>query len=623
MKKLFSLLLTLIILLFSVMPVYADTTVNDNDKQALLRESCFQFENDTFNLNFLPSADYLTFINKEYINGADNYNVVCKFIPHTNKKIVNLGLIDYEPTENSDFDTIYLYAIKGENGDLYLKFSVCFTYYYLVRNHDNSVSYGEVKSAELPTHFANEFITVYDSYDRKNPYNDILFVNNENIYNTFIEYEHFAPFKTASLDGSDTYLIYDYSLFYNLTQIVPGYTGTIFDSSLEFIINSNATDCDSNIIDKYEYKIYYARNNVNEYVFLNNTYEPKVEKSQYTGNNTELAYKYKFTYQNTSTAIVYFPRLNKYLSYDDWYELQPKDNNFKWFWDTSDDNKSFNLYSDWTYNNGDYTGTRVAYSWDSTNGMGQNLDYHSFASVIEDKEYFLNNGWKSGRPKDVNYPYCIEIDYDGKPTLFLYSNSKFNRISSTYYSETCREFEVNILTSYGYIYNAVTDTYINYDMTVDIGKSQYQKNTFKIFSFLFGLDNDFTMHLWDNYKGTPDNYIGTRVFFNFKLSDFGFREEMNIYTKPDIGKFVDDNGNSHGGNLKDYTDADLNKFNTAGSNSTNNSYNDFEFSYDNVYDYVDDYFYFIERVFSIFPPFIWVILSLSLTLLIVLRVLGR
>lgn len=363
-------------------------------------------------------------------------------------------------------------------------------------------------------------------------------------------------------------------------------------------------------------------------VFLNNAYQPEYKKDKFKGTNSDDAYKYKFHYAKTSDCIVYYPTFQMYLSYDDWYKFQPEDRTFKWWWE--EDTKDFTLISDWKYSNGTYTGTRVATNWEKLNQLGESADFTAISSFITDKDKLLNNGWKDGRPSDTNYPYCIEVDYNGKAGLFIYSNSKPKVSNVDIISDTHKQFNIYMIGMYGYVYNAINNCYINYDFTIKDGQKNFiQQYLFKYFSYeLHCLDDDLNLTLFENYKGSDTDYKGTRVFFNWditqdlKLSSDDLQKIQNN-CKEDIGAFTDSNGNQHGGNLNNYSDEDKNKFNESGSNSDSTTDNNFDFSFDGIMNYCDSFFSFMQSAFSVFPASIWLLISLSIAMLVFLRVLGR
>lgn len=618
-KIIFAVFMSVLIICFSCVPALADTSVdsgaiNLSYFQKLIKDNKFSLD---CSLAELPVDDYL--VVAEYSTYyTDNY-LYFNFIPRSGKRYVYLNNInsynDFKNAVTADNDTIYL--CQNSNGHLTLFFT--FDFYTLRLSNVSSLIYYPVANA------MNKTNSLYLYYGSDIKYIDNTFVNEKSLFNKISDVTPVYPLLNIS--GKAT-LDYCSSLFAYCTQLVPGYQGAVYDSSLENILSQNGKTCDDSIIDKYKYQIYYSLNNDLRMVFLNNAYQPEYKKEKFEGVNSDEAYKYKFHYNKTSDCIVYYPTFKMYLSYDDWYKFQPEDNSFKWWWEK--DNKDFTLISDWKYSNGIYTGTRVATNWEKLNQLGESADFTAISSFITDKDKLLKNGWKDGRPTDTNYPYCIEVDYNGKPGLFIYSNSKPKVSKVDIISDTHKQFNIYMIGMYGYVYNAINNCYINYDFTIKDGQKNFvQQYLFKYFSYdLHCLDSDLNLTLYENYKGSDTDYKGTRVFFNWditqdlKLSTDDLKKIQNN-CKEDIGAFTDSNGNHHGGNLNNYSDEDKNKFNESGSNSDSTTDNNFDFSFDGIMNYCDSFFSFIQSAFSVFPASIWVLISLSIAMLVFLRVLGR
>lgn len=618
-KIIFAVFMSVLIICFSCVPALADTSVdsgaiNLSYFQKLIKDNKFSLD---CSLAELPVDDYL--VVAEYSTYyTDNY-LYFNFIPRSGKRYVYLNNInsynDFKNAVTADNDTIYL--CQNSNGPLTLFFT--FDFYTLRLSNVSSLKYYPVANA------MNKTNSLYLYYGSDIKYIDNTFVNEKSLFNKISDVTPVYPLLNIS--GKAT-LDYCSSLFAYCTQLVPGYQGAVYDSSLENILSQNGKTCDDSIIDKYKYQIYYSLNNDLRMVFLNNAYQPEYKKEKFEGVNSDEAYKYKFHYNKTSDCIVYYPTFKMYLSYDDWYKFQPEDNSFKWWWEK--DNKDFTLISDWKYSNGIYTGTRVATNWEKLNQLGESADFTAISSFITDKDKLLKNGWKDGRPTDTNYPYCIEVDYNGKPGLFIYSNSKPKVSKVDIISDTHKQFNIYMIGMYGYVYNAINNCYINYDFTIKDGQKNFvQQYLFKYFSYdLHCLDSDLNLTLYENYKGSDTDYKGTRVFFNWditqdlKLSTDDLKKIQNN-CKEDIGAFTDSNGNHHGGNLNNYSDEDKNKFNESGSNSDSTTDNNFDFSFDGIMNYCDSFFSFIQSAFSVFPASIWVLISLSIAMLVFLRVLGR
>lgn len=611
--------MSVLIICFSCVSAFADTSVDSGTIslayfQKLIKDNNFSLD---CSLAKLPVDDYL--VVAEYSTYyTDNY-LYFNFIPRSGKRYVYLNNInsygDFKNAVTADNDTIYL--CQNSNGYLTLFFT--FDFYTLRLSNISSFKYYPVADAMNKT---NSLFLYYGS-DIKHI--DNTFVNEKSLFNKISDVTTVYPLLNIS--GKAT-LDYCSSLFAYCTQLVPGYQGAVYDSSLENILSQNGKTCDDSIIDKYKYQIYYSLNNDLRMVFLNNAYQPQYKKDKFQGSNSDDAYKYKFHYNKTSDCIVYYPTFKMFLSYDDWYKFQPEDNTFKWWWEK--DTKDFTLISDWKYSNGTYAGTRVATNWEKLNQLGESADFTAISSFITDKDKLLNNGWKAGRPSDTNYPFCIEVDYNGKAGLFIYSNSKPKVSKVDIISDTHKQFNIYMLGMYGYVYNAINNCYINYDFTIKDGQKNFvQQYLFKYFSYnLHCLDSDLNLTLYENYKGSDTDYKGTRVFFNWditqdlKLSADDLQKLQNN-CKEDIGAFTDSNGNQHGGNLNNYSDEDKNKFNESGSNSDSTTDNNFDFSFDGIMNYCDSFFSFIQSAFSVFPASIWLLISLSIAMLVFLRVLGR
>lgn len=619
-KIIFAVFMSVLIICFSCVSAFADTsvdteTINLAYFQKLIKDNNFSLD---CSLAELPVDDYL--VVAEYNTYYTDDYLYFNFIPRSGKKyayvedIVNTAN-DLKKVVTVDNDTIYL--CKNSQGRLYLYFS--FDYYTLRLSNTSVLKHYSVSDAM----YGMFGLYMYFGSDIK--YTDNYFVNEKSLFDKISEVTTVYPL--LNITGKAT-LDYCSSLFAYCTQLVPGYKGAVYDSSLENILSQNGKICDDSIIDKYKYQIYYSLNNDLRMVFLNNAYQPQYKKDKFQGTNSDDAYKYKFHYNKTSDCIVYYPTFKMYLPYDDWYKFQPEDNSFHWWWEK--DTKDFTLISDWKYSNGTYTGTRVATNWEKLNQLGESADFTAISSFITDKDKLLKNGWKDGRPSDTNYPFCIEVDYNGKPGLFIYSNSKPKVSKVDIITNTHKQFNIYMVGMYGYVYNAINNCYINYDFTIKDGQKNFvQQYLFKYFSYeLHCLDSNLNLTLYENYKGTDNDYKGTRVFFNWditqdlKLSADDLQKLQNN-CKEDIGAFTDSNGNHHGGNLNNYSDEDKNKFNESGSNSDSTTDNNFDFSFNGIMNYCDSFFSFIQSAFSVFPASIWLLISLSIAMLVFLRVLGR
>lgn len=624
-KIIFAVFMSVLIICFSCVSAFADTTVDGTvglfNKEYFSKrvEKTQYLSSSSFNLSSLTVDDYLTIFEDGYYTDTQYKSVF--FIPTAGNYINYLEAERYYTDIGSDLavNEIRFVYLKNEKRVILLTNLKSYTYCFADNNSKPLVNVIEHNNKYGP------LLWFPVNQSSNTPYG--YFINNKeicNFINTKCQYGSFV----SNIKDDMPYCEYVSSLFSYFAQIIPGYTGAVYDSSLNHILENNGKSCDDSIIDKYKYQIYYSLNNDLRMVFLNNAYQPESKKDKFKGSNSDDAYKYKFHYNKTSDCIVYYPTFKMYLSYDDWYKFQPEDNTFKWWWEK--DTKDFTLISDWKYSNGTYTGTRVATNWEKLNQLGESADFTAISSFITDKDKLLHNGWKDGRPTDTNYPYCIEVDYNGKAGLFIYSNSKPRVSKVDIISDTHKQFNIYMVGMYGYVYNAINNCYINYDFTIKDGQKNFvQQYLFKYFSYeLHCLDSDLNLTLFENYKGSDNDYKGTRVFFNWditqdlKLSADDL-QKIQDNCKEDIGGFTDSNGNQHGGNLNNYSDEDKNKFNESGSNSDSTTDNNFDFSFDGIMNYCDSFFSFMQSAFSVFPASIWLLISLSIAMLVFLRVLGR
>lgn len=624
-KIIFAVFMSVLVICFCCVPAFADTTVDGSaglfNKEYFAKrvEKTSYLSSKSFNLSQLPIDDYLTIFEDAYYTDTQYKTVI--FIPTAGNYINYCEEERYFSGLGSDLavNEIRFVYLKNEKRVILLTKLTSYSYSFSDNNSKPIVNVLENSNKYGP------LLWFSVNQSSNTPYG--FFINNKeacNFINTKCKYGSFV----SNIKDDMPYCEYVSSLFSYFAQIIPGYTGAVYDSSLNHILENNGKSCDDSIIDKYKYQIYYSLNNDLRMVFLNNAYAPEYKKEKFQGSITDDAYKYKFHYNKTSDCIVYYPTFKMYLTYDDWYKFQPEDNTFKWLWE--EDTKDFTLISDWKYSDGTYTGTRVATNWEKLNQLGESADFTAISSFITDKDKLLNNGWKDGRPADTNYPYCIEVDYNGKAGLFIYSNSKPRVSKVDIISDTHKQFNIYMLGMYGYVYNAINNCYINYDFTIKDGQKNFvQQYLFKYFSYeLHCLDSDLNLTLYENYKGSDTDYKGTRVFFNWditqdlKLSADDLKKIQNN-CKEDIGAFTDSNGNQHGGNLNNYSDEDKNKFNESGSNSDSTTDNNFDFSFEGIMNYCDSFFSFIQSAFSVFPASIWLLISLSIAMLVFLRVLGR
>lgn len=618
--------MSVLIVCFSSVSAFADTTVDNGSSSDFIKTKMLSELSD-YSLSKLPVDDYLVILYQQAARySKDGYRTDLTFIPKSAKQLVHVDYSMFDRYKTADDfrsipnNVIYYSGVHTSTGHDELQ--LCFSGDYYELSTANNYKGIITRNMTKETYYLR-FGSGY-GFEKANRFS----CNSSTIIDYSLTLSYFQHPTVTNDTGSYCQVISDSNLFADCTKVISGYTGAVYDNSLEEIFKHNGKQSDDSIIDKYKYQIYYSLNNDLRMVFLNNAYQPEYKKDKFQGSNSDDAYKYKFHYNKTSDCIVYYPTFKMYLSYDDWYKFQPEDDTFKWWWE--EDTKDFTLISDWKYSNGIYTGTRVATNWEKLNQLGESADFTAISSFITDKDKLLNNGWKDGRPADTNYPYCIEVDYNGKAGLFIYSNSKPKVSKVDIISDTHKQFNIYMIGMYGYVYNAINDCYINYDFTIKDGQKNFvQQYLFKYFSYeLHCLDSDLNLTLFENYKGSDNDYKGTRVFFNWditqdlKLSADDLQKIQNN-CKENIGAFTDSNGNHHGGNLNNYSDEDKNKFNESGSNSDSTTDNNFDFSFNGIMNYCDSFFSFIQSAFSVFPASIWLLISLSIAMLVFLRVLGR
>lgn len=432
------------------------------------------------------------------------------------------------------------------------------------------------------------------------------------------------------------------SLFLLLTNIFPGYTGHIVDTSFEGLLADKGLTCDSSITKNYKFQISYIKNNDLVMMFLNNNKKPDLKIEDYKDGLNSDAKKYIFTYNSSYDCIVYFPQYQKYLNYDDWYNSDSVPKDFRWFW--TEDKKSFSLISDWNVSFDEtgkqsYNGTRVVVNWKLDNTSIDNISLSKSWQV--DKELLKDKGWQDGRPSDQNYPYCVQLWQNNIPVYSVYFNSKpklrINRESDFY----C-EYAIDMIGMCGYVYSEWGDMSTQFDFTtgkVSKGNdilSQGQNVVWYLFNDLGGrADEKCLLHLYDNYKGDDEHFIGTKVFFNWDVTSNLF--DTNLNNQPDFdytktllkgegSQYKDDNGHIHGGSLKNYDDEDLNKWNSNGKDENDNnssSGSDFDFSFEGISEYCKVFWSFMQSSLALFPSFIWLLVGASVSVLIALRLLGR
>lgn len=639
------------VVLFSSVTAFADTLVDDsyNTLKSFLSTYIYNSENGSVkSLKDLTPDDYLvtSYISYDGKSTLTKPNVKTLFIPVSGKKIVNWGEINNNPITNVANDTIYLFYVTTSSGKYY-SYGFSGTGYKLYRTSTGSSQLTALIENQSSYKQGDWFNFAFgDSSPSK--HNEFTFINNSSVCDYIVNASSTDIYLNCDLNDLNfkyttevtnnykEYVTYAPQLFKIITEIMPDYTGTVKDNSLTGLITEYGKDCDTSILKQYKYQITYCLNNDIKMIFLNNNKAPKYTATDYDG-VYPIARKYTFTYENSYDSIVYFPQYQKYLNYDDWYNNKPEPNDFKWFWET--DNKSFSLINDWTVTFTDgapnYSGTRVIVGWEkSFNAASASM---SDAWKI-DKDKLINEGWIEGRPNDQNYPYQITIKQNSVPTFQIYMNSK-PAIEVDRNNEYQCLYKIQMVPQCGYVYSFWADCYSKFDYTTNLVDgndiiSQGQNYVWNALNTLGAYYDDRCMlHLAENFRGSTDplstEYIGTKVFFNWDISskiinkndddDYDYSQLVNTGDK-----YVDNNGNIHGGSLSNYDSDDLNKYNDNGSSNNNSSSSgNFDFSFEGITSYCSDFFNFVKSVFNLFPSFIWVLVGASIAVLIALRVLGR
>lgn len=644
--------MSVLIFCFSCVPAFANTSVSDDYNNTLnfFKTYIYNYVTDTQSLKELPDEQYLTLSEVFFDTSSTSKNPCVRtiFVPSRGKKILFYGDIqslDELSSVSVPSDTIYLYSYHNDwfgflfAGNAYVNFKTS--------------SYGSTSLQNGPYSLGdfNRFTFGTTNFDNGSEY---IFCSDETVIDILHSKGKSGCYsKTNINDAINHYtalvpttvpscVCAPYSsLFLLLTNIFPGYTGHIVDTSFEGLLADKGLTCDSSITKNYKFQISYIKNNDLVMMFLNNNKKPDLKIEDYKDGLNTNAKKYTFTYNSVYDTIVYFPQYQKYLSYDDWYNSDSVPKDFRWFW--SEDKKSFSLISDWNVSfdetgKASYNGTRVVVNWKLDESSIDNISLSKSWQV--DKEMLKDKGWKDGRPSDQNYPYCVQLWQNNIPIYSVYFNSKpkvrINR-DSDYYCE----YAFDMIGMCGYVYSEWADMSTQFDFTtgkVSKGSdilSQGQNLVWYLFNDLGGrVDDSCLLHLYDNYKGNDDYFVGTKVFFNWDVTTNLF--DTNLKNQPDYdysktilkgtgSEFKDENGHIHGGDLKQYDDEDLNKWNTNGKddNSNKNNSSDFDFSFEGITEYCKDFWSFMQSSLAIFPSFVWLLVGASVAVLIALRVLGR
>lgn len=643
--------MSVLIICFSCVTAFADTSVSDDYNKTVnfFKTYIYNFVSEKETLKDLPDNQYLTLTEVFFDTSSSAKNPCVKtiFIPCRGKKIIYNGSfssLDEISSVSVPDNVIYLY----NNNDGWFTFAFSGNAYYVFKT-----SYYGSTTLQTSTAFVNGGSNLSfggSDFSRGSRY---IFCNNESLIDILVSKGKSGCYYKSNMNEAivdytalvptsqpTNYCVPYNSLFPLLTNIFPGYTGHIVDTSFEGLLAEKGLTCDDTITKNYKYQISYIKNNDLVMMFLNNNKKPDLKIEDYKDGLNTNSKKYTFTYNSVYDTIVYFPQYQKYLNYDDWYSSESVPKDFRWFW--SEDKKSFSLISDWNVSFDDsgkasYSGTRVVVNWKLDESSIDNISLTKSWQV--DKEMLKDKGWKEGRPSDQNYPYCVQLWQNNIPIYSVYFNSKpkvrINRESDFY----C-EYAIDMVGMCGYVYSEWADMSTQFDFTTGkVAKgsdilSQGQNLVWYLFNDLGGrADDSCLLHLYDNYKGDDEHFVGTKVFFNWDVTSNTF--DTNLKNQPDFdysktllkgGEYKDENGHIHGGSLKNYDDEDLNKWNTNGKDDSDNntsSSSDFDFSFEGISEYCKDFWNFMQSALAIFPAFVWTLIFISISVIIALRLLGR
>ncbi len=279
------------------------------------------------------------------------------------------------------------------------------------------------------------------------------------------------------------------------------------------------------------------------------------------------------------------------------------------------------------------------------NGLGSDMSQADDSiSRPPTKDELEDFGFKHGYPNtDGSYPYKLTI-YRNSVEYFQMYFSKMPSVASTYYSDKCIDYGVNVSNMKVYMYfkeqnmskqfdftNNADDLY-NSDMVQPGGI--YDNFVFKpldeltsqLLNSLLGVNvsefnNTYTLHFWTNYTGSFDNMNGFYCKFNWDLENSGHFQKNNSDDNYDYTQdyspedsFTDNNGNIHGGAVEPPTeDPAYSGFNNE----------DFSFDENTLWDYANSFLNFCARAFKVLPNFIWQLIACSMVIVIILRIAGR
>lgn len=305
-----------------------------------------------------------------------------------------------------------------------------------------------------------------------------------------------------------------------------------------------------------------------------------------------------------------------------------------------------------TNNKAMFLGTRITHTATiidpETGETGKNKDgLGSDISQADDslsrpptKDELKDLGFDYGYPNTKgDFPYAITIYRNGVEYFRMQFNKKPS-VTADYFTDKCIKYGFNVdgLKMYMYFKEQNMSKYFDFSAGsntywTDEDFDENKLNTYdkQIINSLLNIDasefsNTYTLYAWTNYTGEfPDNYNGFYVKFNWDLETSGHFQKNNSdddydysqdYKKED--PYKDNNGNVQGGG-----DDGAALIPTEPKNDNSSIGADFDFSVETLTTMVNDLLVFIKSIFSVFPQWVWACLLVGLSVIVVLRILGR
>ena len=302
-----------------------------------------------------------------------------------------------------------------------------------------------------------------------------------------------------------------------------------------------------------------------------------------------------------------------------------------------------------TFNGSKVTHTCILIS--SLFGDNSNKGFGSDMSQADDslsrpptKAELEDLGFDYGYPNTQgSYPYKLTIYRNGIEYFQMYF-SKMPSVTSTYYSDKCIDYGINVSDMKIYMYfkeqhmskafNFTNDNQDIYNSDLVQSGGIYDNFVFKpidemtghLLNSLLGVNvsefnNTYTLHFWTNYTGTFENMNGFYCKFNWDLEGSGHFQKNNSDDDYDYTQdyeadesITDNNGNIHGGAVEIPTKEPIN----TGFNN-----GDFSFDENNVWAYANSFLNFNAKAFKVLPSFVWQLISCGIVIAIICRIAAR